>query len=51
LPGLPDAETLFQVQAKGLLHSFPRPRIGRRSARGPTGRGPRRSPARSPSTR
>src|SRR5213594_1723571 len=50
LPGLPDAETLFQVQAKGLLHSFPRPRIGRRSARGPTGRGPRRPPARSPST-
>jgi len=51
LPGLPDAETLFQVQAKGLLHSFPRPRIGRRSAPGPTDRGPRRPPARSPSTR
>ncbi len=32
LPGLPDAETLFQVQAAGLLARFPRPRIGRRSA-------------------
>ena len=49
LPGLPDAETLFQVQAEGLLHSFPRPRIGRRSTPGPTGRGPRRPAARSPS--
>jgi class 3 adenylate cyclase len=45
LPGLPDAETLFQVQAKGLLPSFPRPRIRRRSAPGPTGRGHRRPPA------
>ena len=35
LPGLPDAETLFQVQAKGLLSSFPSPRIGRRSAAAP----------------
>ncbi len=43
LPGLPDAETLFQVQAKGLRRSFPRPRIGRRSAT--------RRPARSPSSR
>ena len=42
LPGLPDALTLFQVQAKGLLASFPRPRTGRRSA-------PRR-PTRSPSS-
>ncbi|HEV8438305.1 MAG TPA: adenylate/guanylate cyclase domain-containing protein [Methylomirabilota bacterium] len=31
LPGLPDAETLFQIQAEGLLRSFPKPRIGRRS--------------------
>jgi class 3 adenylate cyclase len=43
LPGLPVAETLFQVQAKGLRPSFPRPRIGRRSAPRP--------PARSPSPR
>src|SRR3989454_1109003 len=49
LHGLQNAETLFQVQAKGLRPSFPRPRIGRRSAPGPTGRGPRRPPARSPS--
>jgi class 3 adenylate cyclase len=32
LPGLPDAETLFQVQAEGLRRSFPKPHIGRRSA-------------------
>jgi class 3 adenylate cyclase len=32
LPGLPDAETLFQVQADGLRASFPRPRTGPRSA-------------------
>jgi class 3 adenylate cyclase len=32
LPGLPDAAALFQVQAKGLPVSFPRPRTGRRSA-------------------
>ena len=31
LPGLPDVETLFQVQAKGLHPRFPKPRIGRRS--------------------
>lgn len=31
LPGLPDAEALFQVQAKGLRSRFPKPRIGRRS--------------------
>jgi len=31
LPGLPDAEALFQVQARGLRVSFPRPRTGRRS--------------------
>jgi class 3 adenylate cyclase len=37
LPGLPDAEMLFQVQAHGLRLSFPRPRTGRRSV-------PRRSP-------
>ena len=37
LAGLPDAETLFQVQAKGLRAEFPRPRIGRQSA-------PRRKP-------
>jgi class 3 adenylate cyclase len=42
LPGLPEAATLFQIQAKGLPPSFPRPRIGRRSATAPTGRGPRR---------
>jgi class 3 adenylate cyclase len=33
LPGLPDAESLFQVEAHGLRLSFPRPRTGRRSAR------------------
>jgi class 3 adenylate cyclase len=43
LPGLPDVETLFQVQAKGLRAKFPKPRIARRSAA--------RSPVRSPSTR
>jgi class 3 adenylate cyclase len=43
LPGLPDAETLFQVQAKGLRPKFPRPRIARRSAP--------RSSVRSPSRR
>lgn len=32
LPGLPDAEMLFQVQAPGLRVSFPRPRTGRRPA-------------------
>jgi class 3 adenylate cyclase len=32
LPGLPDAEMLFQVQANGLRVSFPRPRTGRGSA-------------------
>ena len=37
LPGLPDAEMLFQVQAQGLRVNFPRPRTGRRSA-------PRRPP-------
>jgi class 3 adenylate cyclase len=31
LPGLPDVEILFQVQAHGLRLSFPRPRTGRRS--------------------
>jgi class 3 adenylate cyclase len=30
LPGLPDAERLFQVQAQGLRVKFPRPRPGRR---------------------
>ncbi len=30
LPGLPDAERLFQVQAQGLRVKFPRPRSGRR---------------------
>jgi class 3 adenylate cyclase len=43
LPGLPDVETLFQVQAKGLRAKFPKPRIARRSAA--------RSPVRSPSAR
>jgi class 3 adenylate cyclase len=33
LPGLPDAETLFQVLASGLRVGFPRPRIARRSVR------------------
>jgi class 3 adenylate cyclase len=37
LPGLPEAETLFQVQAPGLRVSFPRPRIRRGTA-------PRRPP-------
>ena len=32
LPGLPDAERLFQVQAQGLRVKFPRPRTGRRQA-------------------
>ena len=32
LAGLPDPETLFQVQAQGLRVKFPRPRIGRSSA-------------------
>jgi class 3 adenylate cyclase len=32
LPGLADAEVLFQVQAQGLRASFPPPRTGRRSA-------------------
>ena len=31
LPGLPDAETLFQVQARGLRADFPPPRIRRRA--------------------
>jgi len=30
LAGLPDAETLFQVQARGLRAEFPRPNVGRR---------------------
>jgi class 3 adenylate cyclase len=38
LPGLPNAEMLFQVQADGLRLSFPRPRTGRRSV-------PRQQPA------
>jgi class 3 adenylate cyclase len=29
LPGLPDAEVLFQIQAHGLRIGFPRPRTGR----------------------
>jgi class 3 adenylate cyclase len=37
LPGLPDAETLFQIQAQGLRVGFPRLRTRRRSA-------PRRRP-------
>ena len=32
LPGLPDAERLFQVQAQGLRLKFPRPRTGRRQS-------------------
>jgi class 3 adenylate cyclase len=43
LPGLPDVEMLFQVQAKGLRLRFPKPRIGRRSTP--------RSSVRSPSPR
>jgi len=31
LPGLPDVEMLFQVQAQGLRVTFPRPRTGRHS--------------------
>jgi class 3 adenylate cyclase len=37
LAGLPDAETLFQVRAKGLRGAFPKPRVSVRS------RSPRRS--------
>jgi class 3 adenylate cyclase len=33
LPGLPDAEALFQVQANGLRVTFPRPRTGRSTVR------------------
>jgi class 3 adenylate cyclase len=35
LPGLPEAEMLFQVQAQGLRAGFPRPRIPRRPAARP----------------
>ncbi len=35
LPGLPDAEALFQVQANGLRVSFPRPRTRRSTVRRP----------------
>jgi class 3 adenylate cyclase len=42
LPGLPDAQTLFQVQAEGLLARFPRPRTSRRSAAHPSTRSPSR---------
>ena len=45
LPGLPDAQMLFQVHAEGLLTTFPRPRLGRRSVP----RRPSSSSARSPS--
>src|SRR5712691_1651631 len=31
LAGLPEAETLFQLQARGLRVDFPKPRVGRRS--------------------
>ena len=41
LRGLPHAEALFQVQVEGLRSSFPRPRIGRRSAPRPPARSPR----------
>jgi class 3 adenylate cyclase len=34
LPGLPDPETLFQIQARGLRLSFPRPRVSRRPVPG-----------------
>ena len=43
LPGLPELEALFQVQAKGLRAKFPKPRIARRSTA--------RSSVRSPSAR
>src|SRR5687768_5716637 len=43
LPGLPDVEALFQVQAKGLRAKFPEPRVARRSAT--------RSSVKSPSAR
>jgi class 3 adenylate cyclase len=39
LPGLPDAEALFQVQASGLRVSFPRPRTGRSTVRREPGAG------------
>lgn len=44
LPGLPDAETLFQVQAKGLRTGFPKPRTGRRSTVRAAGKVPPRRP-------
>ena len=37
LPGLPEPEPLFQVQASGLRTSFPRPRAGRSTVRPPAG--------------
>jgi class 3 adenylate cyclase len=38
LPGLPEVETLYQVRAKGLRATFPKPRIGK-TARPPGGPG------------
>lgn len=38
LPGLPEVETLYQVRAKGLHSTFPKPRIGK-TARPPGARG------------
>ena len=35
LPGLPDADALFQVQANGLRVAFPRPRTGKSTVRQP----------------
>jgi class 3 adenylate cyclase len=45
LPGLPEVETLFQVQAQGLRPRFPKPRIARRSSpRSSISARPRRRP-------
>ena len=38
LPGLPEAEALFQAQAKGLRGRFPKARTGRRARTGPGAR-------------
>jgi class 3 adenylate cyclase len=44
LPGLPDVETLFQAQARGLRARFPKARTGRRARTKPGGRARRGRP-------
>jgi class 3 adenylate cyclase len=44
LPGLPDVETLFQAQARGLRARFPKARTGRRARTKPGGGAPRGRP-------